>query len=214
MNQRHHTSRNKIVIPASEYRGTYRLKGNHPMIRGYLEQIENVMHRTMARYGRVTMIRVDLRFPKWWDLEVYPYQSCIKEFNSNLLGLLMHRNSERAHPTLPRFVWCREFGDKNGRPHYHLAIMVSGHAYFPQKFYDVSSTHNIGGLITQAWLDTLGLWYEEGKGLAFLPEDGTCSFSSGDPNSLIGAFRQLSYIAKVRTKRYGDGFRNFGYSLK
>lgn len=214
MNNRHHTSRNKIVIPASEYRGRYRLKGNHPMIQGYLEHIERVMHETTARFGRVTMIRVDLRFPSWWDLEVYPYQSCISEFNSKLNGLLIRRNSERAHSTFPRYLWCREFGDKSGRPHYHLAIMVSGHAYYPQRFYDTASNHNIAGLISQAWLDTLGLWDLEGKGLAFFPQKCACSFSNRDPNSLIGAFRQLSYIAKVRTKRYGDGFRNFGYSLK
>lgn len=214
MNKRHRTNRNLTIIPASEYSGRYRLKGNHPMISNYLERIERVMGEAMSRYGRVTMIRVDLRFPKWWDLETCPYQSCISEFIKRLNVLLFNHGIARAHPTYLRYTWCKEFGMESGRPHYHLAIMVSGHAYRPLRHYSTFSSRSLGRVISQAWWDTLGIWDIEGKGLAYFPEKGACSFSSRDLNSQIGAFRQLSYIAKARTKRYGNGYRSFGYSYK
>ena len=213
MYKRHTENPNLITIPACQYHGSYRLIGNYAMIDQYLRRTEQVMHQAVNHHRRVTMIRFDLRFPYWWDLEIYLYQTCISQFFNNLNYLLARDSKEKGRPNKLRYVWCKEFGEESGRPHYHVAIMVNGDLYRPFGYYQ-PGMQSLARMIAMSWAHALGLWEIEAFGLVHFPNRSAMSFSGGDYQSRSEVFRRLSYLSKVRSKSYGDGTRNFGYSLR
>lgn len=212
MYKRHTENTNLITIPACQYDGSYRLIGNYSMIDQYLRRTEQVMHQAMSDYRRVTMIRFDLRFPFWWDLEIYPYQDCISKFFRNLSYQLDHDRKGKGRPNKLRYVWCREFGEENGRPHYHVAVMVNGDLYRPFAFHQ-PGMQSIAAMISHAWGDVLGFYRCEGHGQVYFPDQGAKSFSGDNYQSQAEAFQRMSYLSKARSKHYGGGARSFGYSL-
>ena len=71
--------------------------------------------------------------------------------------------------------------------------------------------------IQRAWGRTLGLTGSQGIGLVHFPDSPVQLISKG--SSMYTAqyhevFRRMSYLAKVDTKLYDDGFRNFGCSQR
>lgn len=212
MYRRHTENTNLITIPACRYDGNYRLNGNYAMIDQYLKRTEQVMHQAVNDHRRVTMIRFDLRFPFWWDLEIYLYQTCISQFFNNLNYLLARDSKGKGRSNKLRYVWSKEFGAENGRPHYHVAIMVNGDLYRPFG-YSQPGMQSLAGMIVMSWADALDLCGIEAFGLAYFPSRSAMSFSGSDYQSRSEVFRRSSYLSKVRTKRYGDGTRSFGYSL-
>ena len=212
MYRRHTENTNLITIPACRYDGNYRLNGKYAMIDQYLKRTEQVMHQAVNDHRRVTMIRFDLRFPSCWDLEVYPYPLCISQFFRNLNYLLDRDSKGKGRSNKLRYVWSKEFGLENGRPHYHVAIMVNGDLYRPFGYYQPGG-QSLAGMIVMSWADALDLYGIEAFGLVYFPNRSAMSFSGSDYQSRSEVFRRLSYLSKVRTKRYGDGNRNFGYSL-
>ena len=213
MYRRHTENTNLITIPACRYDGNYRLNGNYAMIDQYLKRTEQVMHQAVNDNRRVTMIRFDLRFPYCWDLEIYPYQLCISQFFRNLNYLLDRDSKGKGRSNKLRYVWSKEFGDENGRPHYHVAIMVNGDLYRPFAYYQ-PGMQSLAGMIALSWADALGLHGLEAFGLVYFPSRGAMSFSGNNYQSQAEVFRRLSYLSKARTKHYGDGYRSFGYSLR
>lgn len=212
MYRRHTENTNLITIPACRYDGNYRLNGNYAMIDQYLKRTEQVMHQAVNDHRRVTMIRFDLRFPSCWDLEVYPYPLCISQFFRNLNYLLDRDSKGKGRSNKLRYVWSKEFGVGNGRPHYHVAIMVNGDLYRPFRYFRPGAK-SLPGMIIQAWADALGIVGWEAVGLVYSPSRGAMSFGPDNYQSQLEAFQRMSYVCKVRTKRYGDGNRNFGCSL-
>ena len=212
MYKRHTENTNLIIIPACQYDGSYRLIDNYFMIDQYLRRTEQVMHQAMSDYRRVTMIRFDLRFPSCWDLEIYPYQLCISQFFRNLNYFLGRDSTGKGRSNKLRYVWSKEFGEENGRPHYHVAVMVNGDLYRPFGYYQ-PGMKTLAGMIAMSWADALGLWEIEAFGLVHFPNRSAMSFSGGDYQSRSEVFQRISYLCKVRTKHYGDGNRSFGYSL-
>lgn len=212
MNRRHKENTNLITIPACRYDGSYRLIDNYAMIDQYLRRTEQVVHQAMSDYRRVTMIRFDLRFPSCWDLEIYPYQLCISQFFRNLNYLLDRDSKGKGRSNKLRYVWSKEFGSENGRPHYHVAVMVNGDLYRPFGYYQ-PGMQSLAGMIAMSWADALGLCGIEAFGLVYFPSRSAMSFSGDDYPSQAEVFRRLSYLSKVRTKHYGGGARSFGYSL-
>jgi hypothetical protein len=212
MYKRHTENPNLITIPACQYHGSYRLIGNYAMIDQYLRRTEQVMHQAVNHHRRVTMIRFDLRFPSSWDLEIYPYQLCISQFFRNLNYFLGRDSTGKGRSNKLRYVWSKEFGEENGRAHYHVAIMVNGDLYRPFGYYQ-PGMQSLARMIGMSWAHALGLWEIEAFGLVYFPNRSAMSFSGGDYQSRSEVFQRISYLSKVRTKHYGDGNRSFGFSL-
>ena len=73
----------------------------------------------------------------------------------------------------------------------------------------------LSGRICKAWGVALSIdWRQAQTGVHF-PECSASALMRRGPRSslqLYGVFYRLSYFAKLQTKRYGDGGRNFGMS--
>ncbi|MAE36058.1 MAG: hypothetical protein CMH97_12680 [Oceanospirillaceae bacterium] len=212
MNRRHKENTNLITIPACSFEGMYELKNNYKMVQQYLLQAERVMSKARNDFRRVTMIRFDLRFPFFWDLEVFPYGGLISDFFTRLNYALDVDSQAKGRRNRLRYVWTREFGEVSDRPHYHVTIFVNGDLYRPFRYFQPGAK-SLPGMIIQAWADALGIVGWEAEGLVYSPSRGAMSFSADNYQSQLQAFQRMSYLCKVRTKRYGDGNRNFGCSF-
>ena len=69
--------------------------------------------------------------------------------------------------------------------------------------------------IHRAWCSALGISERQGAGLVQIPANPVQLVAMGSPMFTVQyeeVFKRMSYMAKVETKLYDDGHRNFGYS--
>ena len=187
----------------------------------YLSKIKLTIHKALTSHRRITAIRVDLRFPTYKDYE-FPYQDdsgVIIRFIESLKAQLkvdVPRRSLQWNRKLTcqlHYVWVREFGEINGKKHYHVILFFNKDVYHTVgNFKQESGT--VYSMVQKAWFSAMKLPYRKSKPLAHFPDKCVAYFTDKDIDILNEnewVIRQSNYLAKNHTKVI-DGERSFGRS--
>lgn len=211
-------NKNLTLYKKPLYQGLPVYLGEHGSIEEYLAKCKSILDEAREEYSKVFVVRVDLRFPKYFDLE-YMNQSntFIDNFIKNLKGNLDTKAAisldagRRVHPCRIRYIWVREQADDNDHWHYHLALVLNGNAYCSIGRYKDGRGDNLAGRIQEAWEKVLGINFSVNNGLVHFTRHYQIN---SDDGNIAEAFYQLSYLCKAETKRYGNGYHVFGSSNK
>lgn len=231
MRRRHPDNTNLKLYYEPVWRGLPVLaRPNQALAENYLESIKSTLDRALEQHPRTCVIHFTARLPYGWQ---DPSGGLADRFIASLRAQIeadlnrKRRQGKRVHDCRVRQVWCREFGD-GGQPHYHVAVMVNRDAYctlgkfgtqpepdYPWWLGEEQAVPNMAERILRAWSRALHLTLEQGRGLVHFPRNAVHLVSGRQDLNIEefhAVFRRLSYLAKVNTKIYEDGYRNFGAS--
>ena len=186
-----------------------------PNIFSYFEILDGVLRYAMKDYRRLFVVRLDLRFPQRLASDQIPGNEVMARFIKSLRSKIKHQRERarkkgvRAHSTDVRFVWVREFGETNNRPHYHVMLVVNRDAYRSLGKYD-SDHDNLARCIKGAWAAALNVDVATYAGLVNFSRNGQYEIING--NGYQGVLTAMLYLCKGYSK-VRDGARNIGYSL-
>jgi hypothetical protein len=223
--QRSKQNKNLKLTTKNTFRGMPILTSHGALCIPYLDKIYNTIEIALDNHPRLMAIRVDLRFPKlkahqeWGNV----MQLFIRSLQSQIdcTTRRKQRLGEIAHPCKVRYVWVKERSTSIA-DHYHLLLLLN-----KDRFNWVGTVknkkNNLGSLIVEAWARVVGIDYNEAIGLVFFSKDKETKSVvihrlDSDSNSFDGDFEELfkhvSYLAKEKTKHYGEGSRCFGASIR
>ncbi|HFE0980596.1 MULTISPECIES: inovirus Gp2 family protein [Enterobacter cloacae complex] len=177
------------------------------------QRIAATFQNALDAYPRVLMLRVDLRLP---DTPAATDAAVISRFTESLKAkitacqLRKKQEGKRVHPTTLRYVWAREFGERSGKKHYHVVLLLNRESWCGAG--DYKSPHTLAGMIKQAWCSALQVDVLQHDTLANFPENPVLWIDRGNSAQLQQALARADYLAKDHTKVTGDGGRNFGCS--
>lgn len=203
----------------STYKELPLLNCNNGFVEQYLERLHRTINRAVESYSRVFAVRVDLHFPQYYvpDSQDVFSNEYLHYFIKALRGRLNSYKSEkqkagkRVHCVGFKYLWTREYGPESCRPHFHLLLLFSGHAFNSLGRY--SNEHeSLYNRIGESWAEALGLHVSEGVKFVHFPDDGQYLLNSGDQDLLAHLFYRASYLAKVESKNFHDGYHVFGGS--
>lgn len=185
----------------------------------YLESMEGVLDKAFCEYGRLLVVRFDLRYP---DLPtVFPQNSDITEFFKKLdyqfsaERMKRIKRSGRAHPCTTRGFWCIE-QYKSPNPHYHVALVLND-AFFGRLGRFNGNDKSLAHFIQLSWARVLGIELADLTGLVNFVDNGTYRLrraDGADSQEFQDMFYRVSYLAKLKTKHYGNHKKSFGSSRK
>lgn len=97
-----------------------------------------------------------------------------------------------------------------------MLLLLNKDAYaFLGKLKSNKNDNNLIMKIRKAWGSALCCTYETSGQLVYVPEN-PCYYLDGNSSKFEGVYRDVlyrsSYLAKDKTKPYGDGYRSFGCS--
>ena len=116
-----------------------------------------------------------------------------------------------------KYIWVRE-KDGSCHHHYHLILFFNKDTY--AHLGDLKSNSLDKNLITKirkAWASALSGNYDECAGLVFVPKNPIYYLNRNNALSTevhSDLIYRISYLAKDKTKPYGDGYRCFGCSQR
>ncbi|MFT7681206.1 MAG: hypothetical protein ACI935_000651 [Moritella dasanensis] len=196
----------------------------------YLDRMDRTIENALNEHPRTLAVRVDLRLPLIRlndeldrDLpNIYRYDRSnlitkfINSFKAKIKADLnrKYKSRKRVHPCTPRYIWCRE-RDTSINEHFHMLLLLNKDTYHGLGCYQREG--NLSSMVNSAWASALDCIGDEIGRLVHFPEN--CCYhinkNSDDYNQqLEDLFRRVSYLAKKRTKCYGEGHRTFGTSSR
>lgn len=202
-----------------------------PLDSYHLARIEQTIDKALAKHSRVIAIRVDLHVPYTPhnpDTNDIPDEASfansddavISRIFSSLKAIIKvelkatKKAHKRFHNTSVNFAWTREFTPTTNKKHYHVLILLNKDTYN----YLGTFNEDKGKLLTfihQAWLSALQIKSTGRQRLVHLP-DHPCYYLYRKEGKQSDSYKALiyrtSYMAKLATKNYTDGQRNYGYS--
>lgn len=195
------------------------------LVENYLARCKEVIRAAHAEYPRLFAVRVDLRFPGWFDQpEVYRDNACLKRFFHRLQWEL--DTAGMKYSTCLHYLWAREQASSD-RPHYHLILMVNHDAIRSLGIYHSSSEgdydrSNLYHRIARAWAYALSILHNASfQGLVHVAKDPWTHkatelriLPSDDGRALQQLFYCASYLCKFYSKRFGEGANCFGSSRR
>lgn len=188
-----------------------------PFISEYLERLYITMNRALNQYREVFAFRFDLRLPAnhFPNNSAYENEN-IDRFIESFKAKIKHnrqmakRENPYAHSSVVRYVWAKEVGQQ-GRPHYHLAILLNKDAFCAVGAYQ-PGRDNMFNRLLEAWASALGLPVGAVYGLVEIPDNAYYFLRRGDRASIAEFFSRASYLCKANTKAFGNGGHGFGSS--
>ena len=168
-----------------------------------LETIDEHLQDALERHSKVLVVRFDVRFPE--DESNRSFSKFQAEF--------MRKEGRAGYD--PSYVAVREVGEREGYPHYHEVLFVSGRK--------TKSVHQHIVNANAAMNLTLGLEHNEPTGLVHSCTDRKGPLRNGImihrdalfPDDENEAFRSASYLAKESQKDTHNGMRElFASNLK
>ena len=184
-----------------------------PLVKTYLDAQLRLFGFLLPEWSTLFGHRFDLHFPLGssdWDTK------SVSRFCDSLIGRVM------ANPVLsvpfgdhakPRFIWAKEqlFSSNH---HYHLVVLMDGELIDSSgSLY--SRNWCLKKSIVDAWSSALALPVSEACPLVEFVDNGDYIVElSGSSflQQLTDLFYRTSYLAKLSTKRYGDGTRSHSCS--
>ncbi|HBO0334671.1 TPA: inovirus Gp2 family protein [Pseudomonas aeruginosa] len=192
-----------------------------PLIREHLSSLKRTIELAMAQYSRVLAIRVDLHLPQGIELPDHAYENQVISdfFESFRKRIQYHQEKVRARDGYARgckvrYVWAREIG-QDGRPHYHVLILLNGNAYFTVGRLR-SERVNMISRMQESWANALRLPVDLVRNAVHITENAEYQIDQrarlGDQDQLPELFYRASYLCKEATKSFGDRQRSFDTS--
>lgn len=188
-----------------------------PFALEYLDSTYATIQRALADYPRLFAVRFDLHYAFNQALPDDAFSSVvINRFVESLKAKVRHNrssameNTKRVHNTIVRYVWVKEYGVE-GRPHYHFLLLLNRDAYHTLGFFN-SKNENTFKRIVSAWASALSLPCDQARGLVHMADRGVYSVCTA--NDFAALFYRVSYMCKIKTKKYGDWEHAFGCSRK
>ncbi|EOZ3193318.1 TPA: inovirus Gp2 family protein [Yersinia enterocolitica] len=192
----------------------------------YVELYRSIINRSLSlitnRHQRVTAFRVDTHFPGIVDngdniccfhsLEPGEISRMCKSMEAKLIADIQRKEREgkRVYRGTVIIIWAREFS-LSGKCHYHLCLLFNKDAYYHLGDYEQENT--LRAMITGAWYSAMGLHLDDYLGLVHFPENCRYVLNSNHPDfecHYQELLNRLDYLAKIETKIFGEGYRNFG----
>ncbi|MED5071935.1 inovirus Gp2 family protein [Pseudomonas aeruginosa] len=218
---RHSNNRNLHLHCDDTFEGLPVMVKRGPLIREHLSSLKHTIELAMAQYPRVLAFRVDLHLPQGIDLPDYAYKNQVISdfFESFRRRIQYHQEKVRARDGYARgckvrYVWAREIG-RNGKPHYHVLILLNGNAYFTVGRLR-SERVNMVSRLQEAWANALGLPADLVREAVHITENAEYQIDQrarpGDQDQLCELFYRASYLCKEATKSFGDRQRSFDTS--
>lgn len=214
---RHSLNRNLTLHTADQYAGMPVLTSPGPLIEQYLSRIQQVTESALTQYPRTFAYRIDLRYPVDYLGTAMESNQIIERFIASLKAKLNHNRDKarqvnpHAHGNVLRYVWCREYGQNSGVPHYHLVLFLNNDAFCTLGKYQFG-LDNLFNRLHEAWASALGMAVQDMSGLVELPQDARWTLQSNNPSVMQEFFLRASYLAKAQTKYYHSGIHAFGSS--
>lgn len=194
----------------------------------HINRIHDTLRKALDEYPRTFIQRVDLRLPDENYEQHHVDSTLMTRFMESLKSQIKQTQKrkrmqgKRVHPCDVRYVWLREFGEKKGKKHYHVALMLNNDTYCNTGTYcpvgDVY-IHNLALMIMEAWVRTLNLHtqqnYQRYYKLVHFVLEGDFRLDINDEHFEYRygqIFQHLEYMAKLYSKDSSDGQRNFGCS--
>lgn len=203
---------------------------DQPLSQSYLSAVRSTLDQALQEHPRTCVMHFIARLPYGWQ---GPLGGLADRFIQSLRAQIeadlkrKQRAGKRVHDCRVRQIWCREFSE-TGQPHYHIAILVNRDAYsvlgkvggghepdYPWWMEEEQAVVNMAERIQRAWSRALQISPVHGRPLIHFPDNAiqlVSKNSSSFLDSYKAVFRRLSYLTKVNTKVYEDGYRNFGCS--
>lgn len=186
-----------------------------PLMIPHLERTLITLNNALDEHPRTLAIRYDLRLPSDYNSPLP--RRVMAKFKRALKGYIQTDISNRkkagvrVHRTNVRNIWCRE-STKESRVHFHCCVLVNLQTYYKAGSYDGLSK-GLAPMIQRAWASALGVSTGNLKGAVHFTKNGLYRVQRGSDDfaeTYQSLFWRLSYMAKLNTKVYGDGNRNFG----
>ena len=195
-----------------------------PLIPEYLDKIKKTFDLALAEHSKITLVRVDLRFPSVMSQPEIDSlgTDVISRFWASLKAQMDHYvqcinyqcNGNCVWSTL-RYVWCMEEGAADyGRVHYHIALLVNWEVFKSVGNYG-SNEGCLAGMVNEAWARALRKNYADVSGSVSFPPNEAYYIKTDENGVVHGyerAFHRVSYFAKSSTKQFSNHRRHFGCS--
>ncbi|MBZ7624870.1 inovirus Gp2 family protein [Klebsiella michiganensis] len=192
----------------------------------YIELYRSIINRSLSlitnRHQRVAAFRVDTHFPGIVDngdniccfhsLEPGEISRMCKSMEAKLIADIQRKEREgkRVYRGTVIIIWAREFS-LSGKCHYHLCLLFNKDAYYHLGDYEQENT--LRAMITGAWYSAMELQLDDHPGLVHFPENCRYVLNSSHldfQENYQELLNRLDYLAKIETKIFGEGYRNFG----
>lgn len=188
--------------------------------------IIKTVQSSLLYYRRVRAFRVDLRFANDYiagDLDSLAHfqhadpKAITRFFESLKSQLKVYRKNKNILNDKDdfKYIWVRE-NDGSFHHHYHLVLLFDRDIYYPLGDCSPDNPSGLAAIIQKAWCSALKVSFPEYATLVHFPDN--CAYNLEGKNAtlqdekFIWALERFLYLAKMRTKTVGDGFRNFGCS--
>ena len=170
------------LFTSDNYKGLPVLRCQDGLVVEYLDKLYSVIQHSLQKHSRIFAVRVDLHFPQYYHpieqeaLTNQYLQSFVKALRHRLrlYRVNKQRVGQRVHDVEFGYVWAREVGTENGRPHFHLLLLFNGHAFNTLGSF-TNEQESLYNRIGEAWADALGLHVAEGASYAPFPVKGQYS---------------------------------------
>jgi hypothetical protein len=189
------------------------LTAKGPLVKIYLHALYRVLKNAMNDHGRVLIVRCELYFPREMPiLDSADTNGVADKFIASLKSKVKAdmRRKKSPHKPAVRYVMAREYS-KYDRPHYHLALLLNGHAYRVLGTFDYNGD-NLFWKVAEAWASALNIPVEMAKARVYYRwgKRGVSVYRLNPEDNYIqmpAAFQHCSYLCKAATKRFGKGHR-------
>lgn len=216
-------NRNHTLHYAPSYRVSEHLNidfpvmtGHGPLIVQYLERTRAVFSKALKEHSKVLALRFDLYLPEAMLLPPDADDNVvIDRFLNSLASQLDWERirSQSPHHRRVRHIVAREYAPTTGRVHFHVMLLINGHAYQTLGTKDYPSS--LYAHIIQAWASALRVPWEVADPCVHVTTGAgeQCQYyllrnalSEGLETNLEvhkAAFFRASYLCKLKTKQYG-----------
>src|SRR5690606_5015111 len=139
---------------------------------------------------------------------------CIRNFIKGLRKRLQDYKTDkrlagkRVNSVGFSYVWAREYGLRSSKPHFHLLLLFNGHTFNTLGHFS-NTQESLYNRIGESWGEALGIHVAEGSKFTHFPQTGQYLVDSRDLSQVTQVFRRASYLAKVASKGFKDGFHAF-----
>jgi len=223
-------SKHLTIHQGTHFEGFPVNSSNWSLVESYLTQTYKVLNLALLAHPRTIVFHAVLNLPRDYDAQLYD-PKCISQFIASFKEQVESDQKrrkgagKRTHRNEIRYIWCRE-KETSSNYHYHIFILMNGDSY--RSFGDLEHPKpgQLFYMLNSAWCRTLNIYNDGNSGLVHLANVSPEYINANEANfdckydKYIGeevctyesVFYRMSYLAKLETKCFEDGNRNFGCS--
>jgi len=194
------------LINTPSFNGYPVLSKQGPLIENILIGNEDVLSRILELHNRVSVMRFELKFPVGYFGSAEVISKLFDSLRFKLKNDLAKKTSSRSRTIHSEigYVWVKELSSQHGW-HYHVALFLNYDVY--NCFGSINSENtNMYNRILHSWAGVLNLSAIDARGLVHIAETGVRKLERNIVNKteLHEVLHWLSYLAKLKTKPYGE----------